>query len=213
VRQALKGKRWLVDNARPEFSGRIAELAPVWDVGQLTYRLLFAKEQAMAIYLKYTGIDGEVTEESHKRWIEINSLEFGAARTIPMQPGSANVGEASLPTLSEITLTRLADSASPMLFQAALGGGGKEASMELTQTQTGDKKPHVYMTIKLEDAYVSAYRILSKGDWSKGERPTETVSLSYKTIDYSYQGLSAPGMVESTLKKGTKYDIAAAKTV
>ncbi len=34
----------------------------------------------MPIYLKYDGIDGDVTAEGHEKWIELNSFQWGVGR-------------------------------------------------------------------------------------------------------------------------------------
>ncbi len=34
----------------------------------------------MAVYLKYEGIEGEATHENHKKWIDVQSLQFGVGR-------------------------------------------------------------------------------------------------------------------------------------
>ena len=67
----------------------------------------------MAIYCKYDGINGDVTEEGHKQWIECSSMQFGVGRAIGgTASGAAKGREASLCNCSEITITKPSDSAS-----------------------------------------------------------------------------------------------------
>ncbi|MGQ3673891.1 type VI secretion system tube protein Hcp, partial [Xanthobacter sp. TB0139] len=44
----------------------------------------------MAIYLKFDGIDGEATQDDHKKWIDVLSLSWGVGRGISTVSGSTN---------------------------------------------------------------------------------------------------------------------------
>ena len=73
----------------------------------------------MPIYMKYgTKIKGESLAEGHKGtegWIEINSVQWGCSRGINTPVGGSGKREASAPSVSEITVTKLMDSTSPLL--------------------------------------------------------------------------------------------------
>ena len=66
----------------------------------------------MAIYLKYEGIDGEATHDTHKKWIDITSLTFGTGRGISTPAGSTANLEASEQNISEVVVTMQLDGAS-----------------------------------------------------------------------------------------------------
>ena len=80
----------------------------------------------MAIYWKHKEIThGESAASTHlgsAHWIEVNSFQFGAGRSISTPTGHATKREASLATVSEITLTKLGDSTSPLIFHEAVVG-------------------------------------------------------------------------------------------
>ncbi|MGH7199066.1 MAG: type VI secretion system tube protein Hcp, partial [Planctomycetaceae bacterium] len=76
----------------------------------------------MAAYLKYGKIKGESQAEGHKDWIEIGSLQFGAGRGISTPVGTSSKREASAPSISEITVTKMMDSTSTSLFYEAVVG-------------------------------------------------------------------------------------------
>ena len=76
----------------------------------------------MAIFLKYGSIKGETTQLTHKDWIEVNSFQFGVGRGISSGVGGGSKREASAPSVSEITLTKTMDIASPLLLKDAIGG-------------------------------------------------------------------------------------------
>jgi type VI secretion system secreted protein Hcp len=157
----------------------------------------------MAIYLHYDGIDGEATQDDHKKWIDIGSLTFGVGRGIASPVGSAGNRGASQPSVSEITITKLMDGASPKLFtESVTGEKGKVVKIHLVTTGN----PGVtYTEYTLTDTLISGYSISSGG-----ERPQESISLNFTKIEYKFTPL------EKDNKAGTpvtvSYDLATAKS-
>ena len=92
----------------------------------------------MAIYMKYGGIQGDVTESQHANWIELNSLQFGVGRGVSSATGSTEDREASAPSVSEITITKDLDKSSiKLLTEAYQGtGNGDAASVQIDFTRT-----------------------------------------------------------------------------
>lgn len=131
----------------------------------------------MAIYVKYDGIDGEATHQDHQKWIDVSSLQFGIGRAIATPSGSTNNREASEPSVSEITLTKLMDTSSPKLFtESATGNAGKTVKIDLVSTGS----PGVtYATYTLTNTLVSAYSVSTGGD-----RPSESFSLSFTKVEF-----------------------------
>lgn len=134
----------------------------------------------MAIFMKYGAVKGETTQVTHKEWIEISSLQWGVGRGISMGVGGGSKREASAPSVSEITVTKSMDIASPLLLKEAIGGKAVEVKIELTQTDASGK--HVaYQKYVLSDTLVSGYSISSGGD-----RPSESLSLNFAKVDSEY---------------------------
>jgi type VI secretion system secreted protein Hcp len=133
----------------------------------------------MAIYLKYDGIDGEATHDSHKKWIDVHSLSFGIGRAISTPSGSAANREASEPSVSEVVITKLMDSASPKLMvESATGAAGKTVKIDLVSTGSPG---NTYVTYTLTNALISSYSVSSGGD-----RPSESLSISFTKIEYKF---------------------------
>lgn len=157
----------------------------------------------MTIYLKYDGIDGEVTESKHPKWIEVNSFQFGVGRGISSPTGGSANREASIPSVSEITVTKQLDASSIKLVQAALAGEGKKVTIDFVTAGTG-KEPVVYAQYELEGAMVSGYSVSSGGD-----RPSESLSINFTSFQYKNIG----GKTDNT--SGTpvfvKYNLGEAK--
>ena len=133
----------------------------------------------MAIYLKYEGIDGDATHEQHKKWIQCNSLQWGAGRAINTPTGRGANREASEVSVSEVTFTKECDTASVKLFQEVLTSG-KGKKVEIHLVTTGDPGD-IYMTYELEDTLVSSYSLSSGGD-----KPSESISLNFAKFEYKF---------------------------
>ena len=46
----------------------------------------------MALFMKYGTLKGEVTQQTHKEWIEINSFQWGVGRGIGSGVGGGSPG-------------------------------------------------------------------------------------------------------------------------
>lgn len=133
----------------------------------------------MAIYIKYEGIDGEATHETHKKWLDVGSLQWGVGRAISTPSGSTANREASEPSVSEVTITKMMDASSPKFFvESVTGAVGKKVEIHLVTTGS----PGVtYAEYVLTDALVSAYSMSSGGD-----RPSESISISFTKMEYKF---------------------------
>jgi len=92
----------------------------------------------MALYMKYGSIKGAVTTDGFKDWIELNSFQWGASRHIGTATRGSTSGEHSEPSLSEITVTKLSDVATPKLFLDAVAGKlDNKVAIKFTTTTKG----------------------------------------------------------------------------
>lgn len=133
----------------------------------------------MAIYMKYGSIKGDATHEEHKDWLTIDSLQWGAGRSIMTPAGSTRNREASEPSVSEVTVTKSMDASSPSLFTEALTGNkGTEVKINLVSTGSPGR---VFATYTLSDALVSSYSMSSGGD-----RPSESISINFSKVQFKY---------------------------
>src|SRR4051812_41235603 len=114
----------------------------------------------MPIYMNYDGIKGSVTEKNHKGWIDLMSAQLGTHRNVKDPTGSNVNREASVPSVSEITVTKVQDDASSDLFKAALCGTGKTVQVDFCRTAEGPNQPVVvYLTITMENTLISSYNV------------------------------------------------------
>lgn len=133
------------------------------------------------IYMKIEGIDGKVTAEGHEKWTEIGSFSTGVGRAInSSNPGNQSNREASVPSFSEITVTKDADETSPKLFAEACNGKAKK--VEFHFCNIGDKVQS-FLEYVLSDVLISGY---SLGASSGGGQPSESISFNFSKIEMKY---------------------------
>lgn len=137
----------------------------------------------MPIYMKLEHIKkGDSKAKGHegdKGWIAIESVQFGASRNIRTPVGASSTREASAPSISEIIVTKVLDSASALLFQEALIGKGGKVEIHLTATHA--EKLENYLEITLTNVLISNYNASSGGD-----RPMESLSMNFTKIEMKY---------------------------
>ena len=133
----------------------------------------------MPIYLQLDGIPGDATHETHKKWMDIESIHWNVSRNMNTSAGSTANREASEPTVSEVVLTKVSDSSSTKLFaEACTGHTGKNTVIHLVTTgNPGD----TYIEYKLTNTLVANYSIDSSGD-----RPVETIRLNFTKMEVKY---------------------------
>ncbi|KMO40347.1 hypothetical protein VQ03_14220 [Methylobacterium tarhaniae] len=157
----------------------------------------------MPIYLQIDGIQGDATHEAHRRWMDIESLHWNVTRNMNTFAGSAANREASEPTVSEVTLTKVSDSSTTKLFQEACSGrNGKTAVIHLVTTgNPGD----TYIEFTLHNTLIAGYTIGTTGD-----RPIETVTLNFTKMDVKYTPTDNQNMSQSPMI--ASYDLATARS-
>lgn len=162
----------------------------------------------MAIYLKYGSIKGSVTTEGFKDWIELNSFQWGVGRSVGTAARGSLSREHSEPALSEITVTKVTDVASPKLMLDAVAGK-LDNKVEIKFTTTAKGKVETYLTFKLENTGISHYSMASSGG-SGGDMPVEHLSLNFTKITKTFIGMD-PGISGSPETVG--YDLTQMKTI
>jgi len=158
----------------------------------------------MAIYVEYEGIKGNVTADGYKDHISVQSLQFGVGRGISMEPGNLSNREATRPTISEVTMSKPADTSATALFKEAVtGSSGKKVTIKFVQT--GADKVVEFMTYTLEDVLVSGYSVSADGE----SDPMESISLSFSKIMVNYNDYDKTNKSANPQRVG--YDLTTAK--
>jgi len=158
----------------------------------------------MSIYVQIDGIKGKVTASGHEDWIDAGSLQWGVGRAISSSVGTSADREASKPSISEVSITKLMDASSPGIFTEACVGKSKTVKIHLCTT--GTDSIDTYMEYELEDCMVSGYSVSSGGD-----RPSESISFSFTKMMMKFIPYDDAGKAQSPLPAG--YDMALGKKV
>lgn len=154
------------------------------------------------IYVKFGNINGDATHETHKKWVDVSSVQWGVGRAIATPVGSAMNREASHPSVSEVTFHKSMDGSSYKWFEeSVVGKAGTKCDIDFVSNEN-----EVYAHYTLTNAMVSGYSVSSSGD-----RPVETISINFTKIEFKYTPYDADHKAGTPVTAG--YDIATAKKV
>lgn len=156
----------------------------------------------MSIFVKYGSIKGDATHQEHKEWVAVDSMQWGVGRSISTTPGNVQDREASEPSISEVTVTKVMDGSSIHLFkEACTGNKGQDCLIHIVQTGTPGRTVAEY---KLYNTLVSSYSASSGGD-----SPSESIGFNFTKMEYKYITYDATGKPSPAL---ASYDMATTKS-
>lgn len=159
----------------------------------------------MPIYMQYAGIDGDVTEVKHTKWVDVGSFQLGVGRGINSPIGSTAKREVSTPNVSDITITKRMDISSYRWLEESLYGQ-KAVKCTVHFTRTGqDGNTEVFAEYIFENCLVAGYSV-STG----GSDASESISINFTKLEYTYtdrDAVNAPG----GSKPRAAYDLTGAK--
>src|SRR5262249_28766417 len=111
---------------------------------------------AVDAFLKLDGVDGESTDAQHKDEIVIQSWSFGASN----RQASSGQQNSSRPCLTDITLGKHVDRASPVLLAAATNG--KHFQNAVLTVRKAGSKPLEYLLVTLQN-YLGEHGVGRRG--------------------------------------------------
>ncbi len=145
---------------------------------------------AATIFLSLPPISGESENVTHKAEMEVLSFQFGLSNAV------VSTGEGTgKPFLSDITITKFLDRASPTLAQT-LTQGTHLKTAKLSVQRVGTEKPIDYYTIDLEDVMITSVSVA--GD-AGDSRPTEVISLNFNKATWTYKVVGTDGALKETV--------------
>jgi type VI secretion system secreted protein Hcp len=159
----------------------------------------------MAMYMQFgEKVKGAVTEENHPQWIELSSFQWGVGRGIGSAMSGQASRESSIPSISEVVVTKSMDSSSPGLWTDAVAGLlNTTVKIAFTTTSAGDTTE--FLTYELTNTGLSGYSLSSGGDM-----PNESLSLNFTKVMWTFIGTD-PSVAGTPTSQG--YDLTLAKTV
>ncbi len=153
-------------------------------------------------HVKLAGVDGESKHKDHAGQIEIMSWTWTVSNPSSYVSGGGSGKGKAVP--GELSFTHLYDKASPVLAKHCVSGKHFD-TMELTCRKSGEGQQD-FLKIKLKEAYIAS---VSPGGASGGE-VVESVSLTYKDIEFEYKEQTDKGAGGGSVKFG--WDVATTET-
>lgn len=137
---------------------------------------------AIDVYLQIDGIKGESMDDKHKDWIECLSVNWGISQPRSATASTSGGHTAERVEMQEITFSKLADLASPILMQTcAMGKTIPKAKFEFLRAD-GQGLPVKYFEIDLEHILIgSIYPQIDPGTFL-----SEQVGLKFSKIKWKY---------------------------
>jgi len=156
---------------------------------------------SVEIFLKIPAIEGECTAKGHEKEIEVFSFSLGASNPSSVATGAGmGAGKVDISTLS---IQKQLDLASDKLFKNCCNGTHFEKAT-VTVREAGGESPLEYYILELKQVFIDS---INWGAASGGEKPSESVSLSFGEVKMTYWsqdekgGKGQKGEVGWSLKK------------
>ena len=141
---------------------------------------------AADFYLQLDGIKGESTDSKHQGWIECTLVHWNIKQPKSATASTGGGHTAERAELSEISISKLVDLASPMLAQTcACGKTIPKAKLEMLRAD-GNGEPIKYFEVELENVLIGHVEPSFSGNF-----PTETLGLKWKYTQQKIAGGSS----------------------
>ena len=156
-------------------------------------------------FLKIDGIEGESTDKTHAKEIDVDAWTWGESQTGSGAPGSG--GGAGKVSMQDFSFTMKFNKASPKLMLAcATGKHIKSATLAVRKAGQGQQD---YLTLTFVDVLVSSFQ--TGGSEASGLLPLDHVSLRYARIEVEYKAQKPDGTLAVAAQ--FKYDLKLNKAV
>ncbi len=134
-------------------------------------------------YLKIDGIDGESRRADHEGEIDIWGADLKAEQKSSAATGSGRVrGRA---TISDLTLYKWYDAASPYLALACMQGKAFEAMTFTVRKDSGEA--HLdYLTITMTNCLISSYSMSQNQPAPEIDTIAEQIGISFEKVAIKY---------------------------
>lgn len=136
---------------------------------------------AIDAYLQLDGIKGESADGEHKGWIECESVNWHITQPKSATASTAGGHTAERAELSDVTIEKICDLASPLLAQyCAMGRTIPKARLEIFRAD-GDGIRVKYYEVELDNVIVGhVAQAVSAGGM------TDSIGLKYSRVKWKY---------------------------
>ena len=143
----------------------------------------------MPAYIQIPDVTGEVNEQNHQGWVEVNSVSLPIFRSI--QNGAVGVGRSNGDTtLGDISVYKTWDSSTPSLAAAVANGKYKDQVL-IHLCSTINEQNVTNLELKLKNVILSSYSFSATGD--QAPVPSESLTLNYTDIEWTYKKFDSMG--------------------
>jgi type VI secretion system secreted protein Hcp len=160
---------------------------------------------AVEIFLSIAGITGESQKQGAVGWIEIFSFSNGASNPSSVAFGTGS--GAGKVDLSSLSLQKQLDMSSPFLFENCCSGVHAATAQMIVREATGTTTTQTYYQYDMSEVFVDS---ISWGGAAGGGKPSESLSVSAKSLAISYWSQAADGTLTLVATKGWNQTLNAA---
>lgn len=163
-------------------------------VGDLLLAASTAKSED--ITLNFAGVTTGAENPTHSNDIPIKSFSFGVARPTQLGAGGPIPSKAAV---SDISVQSVTDSYTLPLLQQALTAATPGVTATLYFTNLSGTTPFDYLQVALGDTLITSLQMSSSGS-----SPTETMSMTFLTMTFTYltSGTATPQTVTYNVYTG-----------
>ena len=146
-------------------------------------------------FLKIDDAKGESNDKTHKDSIDVESWSWGETNTGSSGHGGGAGSGKVLP--QDLNIIKRVDKSSAVLFIHCSTGTPFPTAV-LTQRKSGEGQQD-YLIITMENVMVSSYQVNGSGDG--GAVPTESLSLNFDSLEFSYKPQDEKGGLGGEIKQ------------
>ena len=144
-------------------------------------------------HLKFEGVDGEAIHKDHKGEIEVLSWSWSVSQHAGTAGGGSGKGKADP---GEFSFVHVYDKASPVLAKQCVSGK-HFATATLTSRKAGEGQKD-FLKVSLKEVLITSVQPAG----SSGGDLVESVSCSYKDIEFEYKPQDDKGGLGGAVKFG-----------
>ncbi len=144
-------------------------------------------------HIKFDGVDGEATHKDHKGEIEVLSWSWGVQQHASLAGGGSGKGKAQP---SDLSFMHHYDKASPVLAKHCVSGK-HFSTVTLTSRKAGEGQKD-FLKITMKEVLITSVQ----PSGSSGGDLAESVSFTYKDIEFEYKPQDEKGGLGGAVKFG-----------
>jgi len=156
-------------------------------------------------FLKIDGIEGESTDDKHKKEIDVESWSWGESNGGTFSAGGG--GGAGKVSMQDFNFVMKMNKATPKLMLAC--ASGEHIKSAVLVCRKAGKEQQEYLKITLSDILVSSYQ--TGGSSGSKVVPMDQISLNFAKVEFEYKPQKADGTLDAPAKAG--WDLKANKKV